>query len=780
MLRDLRNMRGQVVAIMLVIIAGVSTYVTMTTVMAALNRTLAAYYREYRFAGGFASVRRAPERIRDRLAQIQGIGQVETRITAPVTLEVRGFDEPVSGLIVSVPASEQPLLNRLYLREGRLVRSGRESEVLLNETFAQAHGLGVGDSLRAIINGRRKVIIVVGIALSPEHLIQVQPGSLFPDPQRFGVLWMERRALAAAYDMEGAFNAVAFTIAPGASVEGIIERVDLVLERFGGTGAISRADQPSHFFINEEFRQIEGMATMLPTIFLGVAAFLLNVVVSRLISLQRDQIGVHKAFGYTHLDIGMHYTKMVVVIALVGSALGTLVGLWLGSLMGDLYLEFYRFPELDYRPRLSIVITAALLTTGASVAGVIQAVRRAVRLPPATAMRAATPAVYRATLVERLGLQRFFDQPTRMILRNLERRPLRAGLTVVGIASSCAILIMGLFFSDSFDFILRVQYGLAQRENLTVTFVEPASYQSLFELAALPGVRHAEPFRAVAARIRHEHREYDTAIQGIPANASLRRIIDVDLQPIEITGDGLVLTERLAEILHVVPGDEVLVEVREGSRRTRRAVVAGLTRQFIGVAAYMALPELNRLAASGQVISGAFLMTDPRYEADLTERLQDRPRVAAIVSQDRTIQAVMESGERSMLTFTFILSLFAGVIAFGVVYNSARIALSERDRELASLRVLGFTRGEVSYILLGELAILTLAAIPTGFALGALLSAFLVDSLQTDLYQFPLVLGRRTNGIAATVVLIAATLSALIVRRRLNRLDMVGVLKTRE
>lgn len=779
-LRDLRTMRGQVAAIMLVIIAGVSTYVTMTTVMDALNRTLADYYREYRFAGGFASVRRAPERIRDRLAAIPGIGQVETRVTAPVALEVRGFGEPVSGLLVSVPAATQPALNRLFLRNGRLVRAGRESEVLLNETFAEAHGLVVGDSLTAIVNGRRKRISVVGIALSPEHLLQVQPGSVFPDPQRFGVLWMERTVLAAAYDMEGAFNSVAFTVAPGASLKSVIERMDLILERFGGTGAISRADQPSHFAISEEFRQLQGMATMLPAIFLGVAAFLLNIVVTRLISLQREQIGVLKAFGYTHLDVGLHYTKMVLVIALAGAAVGTLLGLWLGSLMGDLYLEYYRFPGLDYRARWSIVITALVLTAGASLVGVIQAVRRAVRLPPATAMRAAPPAVYRATIAERLGLQRLFDQPTRMIMRNLERRPLRAGLTVVGIASSCAILIMGLFFSDSFDFILRVEYGLAQRENVTVTFVEPTSHQALFELAALPGVRYVEPFRAVPVRLSHEHRGYDTAIQGIPSDAYLRRIIDAELQPIRIPDAGLILTERMARMLEVVPGDEIVVEVREGRRRTRRAVVAGLTRQFIGVAAYMSLPELNRLAASGQVISGAFLMTDPRHDAVLTGRLQDRPRVASIVSQERIIKAVSESAERSMLTFTFILSMFAGVIAFGVVYNSARIALSERDRELASLRVLGFTRGEVSYILLGELAVLTLAAIPIGFVLGAAISAGLVQALQTDLYQFPLVLGRRTFGIAATVVLIAAGASALLIRRRLNRLDMVGVLKTRE
>jgi putative ABC transport system permease protein len=780
LLRDLWGMRGQAIAIGFVVLAGVATYVAMRGVMDALQRTLAGYYQEYRFADGFATVRRAPERVSARLRAVPGVRQLETRVTAPVNLEVAGFDEPVAGLLVSVPEGRQPDLNRLYVRTGRLVRPGRENEVLLNESFAEAHHLEPGDVLTAIVNGRRRVLTVVGIALSPEHLLQIQPGSIFPDPERFGVLWMGRSALAAAYDMESAFNDVAFTLAPGVSAADVIERIDLILAPYGGLGAFPRRTQPSHFAISEEFRQLRGTSTMLPVIFLAVAAFLLNIVVSRLISLQREQIGVLKAFGYTNVAVGVHYLKLVLAIALAGAAAGMALGVWLGGLMGQLYLEYYRFPALAYRPSVPILVTAVALTTGASLLGVVWATRRAVRLTPAIAMRPAPPPMYRATVVERLGLQRFFDQPTRMIMRNLERQPARALLTVVGIASSCAILIMGLFFSDSFDYVLRVEYGLAQRENLTVSFIEPTSTSAVYELASLPGVRYAEPSRSVPVRLSFQHREYDTAIQGIPPNAYLRRLIDTELEVIPIPREGVVLAERLATILQAGPGDEITVEVREGARRTRRLPVMGITNQFVGVAAYLDLSGLNRLAGTGQAVSGALLMTDALHDAALTRALRQRPRVASIASQERVIAAVSESIERSTLTFTFIISLFAGIIAFGVVYNSARISLSERDRELASLRVLGLTRGEISYILLGELAVLTLLAIPVGFVLGGLASAGVVQSVQTDLYQFPLVLGRGTFGLAATIVVAAALISALIVGRQLRRLDLVGVLKTRE
>jgi putative ABC transport system permease protein len=780
LLRDLLGLRGQAIAIAFVMIAGVTTYVSMTSIYHTLQGTLELYYRDYRFADGFASVRRAPEQAAARLRAVPGIAELQTGVTAAVNLEIEGFADPVTGLIVSLPESGQPSLNRLYLRAGRLVRAGREDEVVLNEPFADVHGLRPGDRLTGIISGRRRTLTVVGIALSPPHLMQLQPGTLFPDPERFGVLWMGRPALAAAYDMEGAFNDVAFTLAPGASLDDVVAAVDAVLAPYGGVGAYGRRDHPSHALITEEFRQLQGSATLLPAIFLAVAAFLLNIVVTRLIALQREQVAVLKAFGYRNRDIGLHYVKLVLVIAVAGAIGGTLLGVWAGRALGNLYLEFYRFPFLHYTLRPAVVLTAVALTTGAALVGVLRAVSRAVRLPPAEAMRPAPPARYRRTVVERIGLERLLDQPTRMILRNLERQPVRALLTVVGIASACAILITGLFWGDSIDHIIRVQYGIAQREDLTVSFIEPASAAALYELRALPGVRHAEPFRAVPVRLRRGHRSYDTGIQGIPADAYLRRAIDTELRPITIPREGIVLTERLAEILHVRPGDELTVEVMEGRRRVRQVGVVGLAQQYIGVGAYMQLDALNRLAGGGPAISGAVLLTDPAYEAELTAALRARPRVASIVSQERAVSSYMDGAAQAMLVFTFILSLFAGVIAFGVVYNSVRIALSERDRELASMRVLGFRRGEVAYLLLGELALLVLLAIPIGFVIGAALSTWSVAALETDMFHFPVILGRSTFGLAALIVIIAALVSALLVRRQLDRLDLVGVLKTRE
>jgi putative ABC transport system permease protein len=780
LLRDLWRMRGQAVAIVFVMIAGVTTYVSMISIYDTLEHTLARYYEDHNFADGFASVRRAPEQVADRLREIPGVLEVQTGVTAAANLEVGDFPDPITGLIVSVPEGRQPDLNRLFIREGRLVEPGREDEVLLNEPFATTHDLVPGDRITAIISGRRRALTVVGIALSPPHLMQVQPGTMFPDPARFGILWMGRSALAAAYDMTGAFNDVAFTLAPGASIDDVTTHVDLVLDRYGGVGAYGREDHPSHAMLREEFRQLEGMAAVLPVIFLAVAAFLLNIVVTRLIALQREQIGVLKAFGYRNRDVGLHYVKLVLVIALVGALGGTILGAWMGRAMGDLYLEYFNFPSLDYELRLSVVITAVLLTAGAALVGVIRAVRKAVRLPPAEAMRAPPPPVYRATFVEKLGFHRVLDQPTRIILRNLERQPIKAALTTLGIASACGILVSGLFFTGTIDHIIYVQYGLAQREDVAVAFGAPVSRAALHELRALPGVHYAEPIRSVPVRLRHGHRRYDTAIEGIPRDAYLRQVIGTDLRPVAIPSEGLLLTERLAGILDLRAGDAVVVEIMEGQRRVRTVEVAGLAEQYIGLGAHMELDALNRLVGEGPAISGALLLVDDRHEAALNQALRARPGVASIMSQDQAITAYMDQAAEMLLVYTAILSLFAGVIAFGVVYNGMRISLSERDRELASMRVLGFRRGEVAYILLGEMAVLVLAAIPLGFLMGMGLATWTITALETEMFSFPVIFTRETFGVAALVVLAAALLSALMVNRQLTRLDLIGVLKTRE
>ncbi len=781
LLRDLWGMRGQVLAIALVIVSGVATFVAALGTMDALTRSQQSFYEEARFGEAFAALKRAPNDAGRRLRSIPGVASVQTRVVADARLDVAAFDAPITAQLVSLPEHGRPTLNRLVVRQGRLPRAGREAEAAVSEAFAEAHGLGPGDDLTAIINGRRRTLTLVGVVLSPEYVYQIPPGGFFPTPERYGVLWMPRPALGAAYDMEGAFNSASFAFTADADPESVLDRIDQVLDPYGGRDAYLRADQVSHRYLTEELRQLEQLAAVLPVIVLAVAAFLLNVVIGRLIRTQREVIATLKAFGYGDYALGLHYLGMVLVIVAVGAVGGVLVGTWMGRALARLYLEFYKFPELQYALDAGTVAIAVGVTTLAAIGGTLYAVWEAVDLQPARAMQPEPPATYRETIVERLGLQSVFDQPTRMILRHLERRPLNALLTVIGIAASVAVLMAGIFFGDAMEFLTDVQFNQAQRQDLTVTFTGPTGDAALSELRHLRGVAAAEPFRSAPVRLRHEHRRYRTAIEGLVPDPSLRRPLNAELQPIPVPPRGVMLSDYLADVLAVERGDTLTVEMLTGRRLTRRVPVAGRTTQFIGVGAYMQLGALNRLLREGRVLSGAYLALAPGTTPSPTlSALAERPRVAGVQAQGRALESFIDTIGDTVLTFTFVMTLFAGAIAFGVIYNAARISLSERARELASLRILGLTRGEIGYVLLGELGILTLVAIPLGFVLGVGLCYATVQSAQTELFRVPLVINRGTYALAATVALVAALVSGLVVWWRLGRLDLIDVLKTRE
>jgi putative ABC transport system permease protein len=778
--RDIWRMKGQVFAITLVVMSGVATFIMFISTMDSLNLTRSTFYRDYSFADVFVNLKRAPESLKEKIQNVPGVNQAETRVSVRVKLDIAGFAEPVTAKIVSIPDTGSALLNRLFIRKGRLPDPARAHEVVINENFADAHGLGPGDQFAAVLNGKWTKLTIAGIALSPEFVFLLRPDAISPDFKRYGVLWMGRKALGTSYDLDGAFNDVVLTLYPDAVLNDVLAELDRIVAPYGGFGAHGRKDQLSHRMLNEEFRQLQRSSQIFPTIFICVAAFLLNVVMSRTIHTQREQIAALKAFGYSNLDVGVHYAKLVLLIVLIGLIAGIAGGIWFGKLLGGIYMEIYRFPELIYEMHPAVIIAAVLITVFSALAGTLHSLWRAARLPPAEAMRPEPPARYSTSLIEKMGMGRNLTQPSRIILRNIERKPIRAFLSITGIAVACATMISSGFFKDSVSYMVNLQFVLSRKEDLSVAFTEPTSRRAIYELKALPGVQTAEPFRSVPAKFRHGHRSYQTVISGIEPDSRLFQLLDADLKRVALPPYGIVLTDYLGKILGVTTGDILTVEVLEGSKAIRQVPVAALVKQYLGVTGYMDIAALNRLMREGSAVSGAYLVTDSLYRERLFRRFVEMPRVSGTVLRINDIHNFHEVQAKALLFFTFIATLMACFIAFGVVYNSARIALSERSRELSSLRVLGYTRGEISYILLGELGLLTLIAIPYGFVIGYWLCAYIAQALASDLFRVPVIVEIKTFAAAAAVVLASAAISGLIVRRKLDHLDLVEVLKTRE
>ena len=672
------------------------------------------------------------------------------------------------------------LLNRLCLRRGRYIEADRSDEVLASEAFAMANQLDIGDSIGAIINGHWERLKIVGIALSPEYVYEIRGAEVFPDNQRFGVLWMSRETLGPLFNMEGGFNDVVLTLAPGASEAEVTERVDRLLEPFGGLGAYGREDQISNRFLSDEIAQDRITGIFVPSIFLGIAAFLVHVVLSRLVGTQRNSIGLLKAFGFSDAAVAFHFLKFAIVAVLLGTLVGTLVGIRLGQGLSHIYQDFFRFPELSFVVNAQLLFWSIAISAGAACFGAISSMRSAVALPPAEAMRPESPPKFKRGLADHLGIDTWLSISTRMILRNLERRPWKACLTILGMSLAVAILVVGFYFKDAIDYLVQVQFQVAQREDVMITLNEPHGAQARYAINHLTAVTHSETFRIVPARLRFQHRSKRIPLQGLEPDGDLRRVVGQSLRVASVPADGLLLTKKLAEILEVRPGDVVEIEVLESERPKCTLPVAGIVDEMIGLSAYTDIATLNRILQEASSISGAYLAVDSRALPQLYSTLKRTPAVAGVAVREAMLQSFYETIARSMNISAAALNLFACLIAVGIVYNGGRVALSERGHELASLRVLGFTQNEIGFMLLGEQALLTAFAIPAGFLIGYGICAALNVAMQTELYRMPLIFNPHTYALSVLIVVVAAAATAAILYRRLRHLDLVEVLKTRE
>jgi putative ABC transport system permease protein len=779
LLRNLWTMKSQALAIALVIASGVAMSVMSLSTLRSLHATRTTYYDRFRFAEVFAGFKRGPQSLQRRVERIPGVARVEPRIVRNVNLIVHGLREPAVGRLISIPDHHQPRLNQLYLRRGRMPEPGR-MEVVVGESFAKAHDFQPGAEVEAILNGRLRTLNIVGIVLCPEYIVEMNGTDMLPDFKRFGVFWMPVTELEAAFDMDGACNDLSLTLMRGANEADVIRQVDNLLDDWGGVGSYGRDDQMSHRFVSDEIEQLRAMGLVTPVIFMSVAAFLLNIVMTRVIDMQREQIAALKAFGYHNSEVARHYLKFVTLIVIVGVIAGTGFGIWMGHGLTQMYTQFFRFPIFQFEFNWLTTVLTTVLCALAAFLGTYGSLRSANRLPPAEAMRPKSPGDFRPSIIERLGLQRWLPQTWRMILRQIRRRPWKSTFSTLGIATAVSVVVLGNYASDALDFLVDFQFRQVQRQDLWVNLMEASPADAVHDLRHLPGVVRVEPFRALPVRVRFGQRSRRLSIMGLESRREIYRSLDQSGNEPLLTDDGLVVSSKLAELLKVTVGDEVAVDVLEGKRQTIQAKIVGTVDDLSGTNAFALRPFVNRIAQEGALVSGAWLSADDNELDDLYVQLKATPHVVGVTANAAATQSFHDTvGENQLRMQSFVIG-FAIVIAAGVVYNTARISLSERDRELATMRVLGFTKAEISVVLLGELGLMTLVAIPIGLLMGYGMAWLTSLSLQTDLFRIPLVIRPSTYGRATIIVLSASVISGCIVRRRLDQLDLFAVLKGQE
>ncbi|MBX3511280.1 MAG: FtsX-like permease family protein [Hyphomonadaceae bacterium] len=778
--RDVWRMRMHAVGVALVLGCGLSVMVMAVGMRGSMERTRAAYYAERHMADVAVSLVRAPERIARQLAEAPGVEALETRVSGIALLDLPGVDEPPSARLVSLPPSGRPHVNDLALASGRWPDPARANEVLLSQAFADANRIAPGDRLAATMYGRRQTLLVVGVANSPEFVFVAAPGELFRQAGRFGVIWMGREALARAYDLDGAFNDVVLTLGRNANRAETIAAIDRILEPYGATGAYGRDRMISDRFLSEELRQLSTMATFIPALFLITAAFLVNIALGRVIATERSNIGLLKAFGYSNAAVAWHYAKSALIFAAIGAFLGSAAGVALGRTVADLYREYYHFPTLEFAASPATFLAAWSAGLAAAVGGCLVSVLRAARLAPAAALTPPRPTAFFAASGALGDFAAKLDAKSRIIMRRIVRFPRRAGTTSLGVAFAIALLVVARTFPAEMDYLLDVNFGVANRQDITLTFAEARDRSVLHQVERLPGVLDAEPFRIDDIVFRHNGRTVHEAIFGVSQTARLSRVVGVNQTPIAPPVSGLALARALAEKLGAHPGDTIRIEQTRGRRIAAEVRVSAIVEPMIGAAAYMELESLSRLLREPARISGAHIMMDHTELTAFNRAIKRIPTIAGASYIGQAETSMRREFEQGVGVMNLIYAAFAAIMAGGVAFSAARITLAEQERDLATLRVLGFTRTEVSYILIGELVALALLAVPAGVALGTLLAIWLMQLFQTDMYAFPFVFSPGGYAFAIAFTLACVTAASLLVRTGVDKLDMIGVLKARD
>ena len=778
--RDIFAMRGPVTTIALVVAAGIAVFVASISTYDSLLAARDRFYASARFPQVFVTLKRAPLSVVAQLREIPGVAAVEPRIVRDVILDWPSATLPVSARMISLSNAGDEPLARLHIRHGTPPEPGDTRTIAINEAFAEANAVRLGADVPVVLNGRIQNFRVAAVALSPEYVYAVRPGVPIPDDRFYAVLWVDRTAAEAAFDMKGAFNDAIVSLTPDTDPRQVIDELDRLLEPYGSVGAIARRDQPSNRFLDDELNQQKVMSITIPIIFFGVAAFLLNVVLGRLVTAQREQIAALKALGFPTAPLVLHYLKLVAVVVLAGSALGVASGFLFGKAMVASYHGFFRLPALVFELTPWSALGGLLISLAAATLGVVSALRSIVALAPAVAMRPAAPRRFRRSWIESLLPAKALTPRRVLAIRNFAGRPLRSLFTIVGIALAVPMVVLGLFWRDAIDQMIEVQFNLVERGNAMVTFPHPLNRTVVGDLAREPGVLVAEGLRFVPVRLRAGHRSYLTSVIGLSLNAALRRPHDAALRPIDVPPDGITLTRRLAERIQVGAGEIVTIEVMEGRRRRVDLPVSAIVDETVGMSSYMEIDTLNRLTGEGAVVSAAALFVEPSALLALSRRFKQLPVIESVAVKSYTLSSFLEKIAGIVLVSAGILTSFAVIVAVGVVYNSARIGLQERAWELASLRVLGFTRAEVAQILFSQFAAEIALAIPIGLWLSQGIVTLIARLHSNESFQIPAVVGSRTYAVAVAIVVAAAAASAYIVRRRVDHLDLVAVLKTRD
>lgn len=784
LLREVRSSGALLLAIASIMAVGIMCFVYMRSTYHNLSLAKWRYYSQCRMADFWIELKKAPLSEVEELNKLPGITAIRPRIQFFATVDLDRVAAPLNGLVLSLPNLREPIINDIVIQSGGYFSETRDNEVIVNAAFARRHKIHPGQSIHLILNNRRQELLVVGTAISSEFVYLVAPGSIAPDPEHFGVFYLKRTFAEEVFDFGGATNQIVGQLDPvhrGRPQE-ILRRIETKLAPYGVATSYALNTQASNRFLSDEIRGLGLFSTIMPIVFLSVAALVLNVLMVRLIDQQRVVIGTFKALGYADARIFMHYTKFALALGLASGLIGLGLGYLMANFVISMYRMFYEFPDLENRIFPGTYAGGLGVALGCALLGSLQAARAALRLSPAEAMRPKPPVQGGAIWLERLPwLWRRLSFGWRLVLRNVFRNPLRTSVGIFATAMGAGLLVTGLILSSAINYLIGFQFQLVTRSDVDLRFKDERGLGALLEARRLPGVDRAEPTFDMSCTFINGPHSRRGAISGLMPGGRLTIPRDVEGRPIRIPTTGLAMSRKLATLLNVSAGDMISILPTKGLREELLVLVAELSDSYIGLAVYADLQYLSRLMGEEFVVNGAQLAIEPgaNVQATLFRELKQLPAIQSVNARADVIKN-LEFIVATQRIFIGFLIVFSGTIFFSSLLNSSLIGLAERRREVATLRVLGYTEWQVGGLFLRESLVInslgTLVGLPLGYSLAYALSRM----YDTEMFRFPLVSPPKVWYGTVVMAVLFALVAHAVVQRTINRLDWLDASKTKE
>lgn len=780
LIRDIKEAKGQFISILIVVTIGVMFYSGINSTFRNLMNASTKYYSDYRFGDIWVDFYKAPESVMDRINALPYVKMSTGRIVMNAGINIS--DENATVRFITLPDVKEDIVNDINLKSGRYFSREEANQCLVEEEFFKAHNLKLGDYIYPVVNGNEVKIKVIGTVKSPEFVYTLKDNSeLMPDSKKFGIIYVKSSFGQSIFGFESSINNASILLQNGVELEDAKDDIERHLKNYGVTDIIDKDDQISNSMLSTEMEGLESMGSAFPIVFFIVAAVIIYIMMGRMVENQRTQIGILKALGFTDMQVLFHYLSYSIFIAVTGSILGSIFGMYLGAGLTKLENMYFHLPLTEMRIYPDLVLPASLLTLIFCLLAGYNSCKTVFKIMPSEAMKPKSPAIGKKILVERVKyLWSNIDNTWKIILRNIFRHKRRALLTSTGVIFSTALLVFALGMNDSVDFTIEQQYQNIQDYDIKVSFSKLLSLDELNSIKNIPGVTKMEPVLETGIEIQNGWRKKDVALTAVVNNPEMYRVVDKSGNSVNLPDHGIVVPEKLANILGIKLNDTVFLKPFLPGKEKKEVEVKGIAAQYIGLSAYSSMDNINNIMGEGKIANSAVLrLENPSFEGEVKDKLKDMGAVSSVQSKSDALNALLQN-LGSMTSSIGVMILLAAILSIAVVYNTTTINIFERQREIATLKVLGFKDNEIKKLVFYENYIITTLGLILGLPCGSWLGNYLMTTMTTDFYSMPFITKLWTYVLAAVLTFVFTVMANMILMKKIKSISIVEVLKSRE